>query len=69
MKVFISYAKEDIDLAESVAIRLQQAGQSVFFDRSDIPTSSSFDAIVREQIARADFLVFLASPDSLAQGA
>jgi len=69
MKVFISYAKQDVELAESVAIRLQQAGQSVFFDRSDIPTGSSFDAIIRQQIARADFLIFLASPDSLARGA
>jgi hypothetical protein len=69
MKVFISYAKADVAIAKAIAIRLKQERQRVFFDRSDIPTGSTFDSHIREQIARTDFLIFLASPDSLAPGA
>lgn len=69
MNVFIAYAKADVELAESVAIRLNHAGHKVFFDRSRIPPGGAFDAIIRREIERSEFLLFLASPESLAAGA
>ena len=69
MHIFISYSREDIDLAESLAIRLRDMKQNVFFDRSDISATESFDSIIRTEIEKADFLIFVASAESLEYGA
>lgn len=68
MKVFLSYASEQRDLAHNLAERLKSAGIDVFFDRESITPSDSFDTVIRQAIAGADIFVFLASPDSLHQG-
>lgn len=66
MHVFVSYSNQDADLAESVAIRLHDAGHEVFFDRSEIGAGEAFDAVIRDALARTDFLIFIASPEALA---
>ena len=69
MKVFLSYASEQRDLAHNLAQRLKSAGIDVFFDRESITPSDSFDTVIRQAIAGANIFVFLASPDSLRPGA
>jgi hypothetical protein len=62
MKVFLCYAREDVDLVESIAIRLRGAGHDVFFDRAKLEPGSDFDHRI---LARSDLLVFFASPAAL----
>ncbi len=69
MHVFISYAHHDVELAEAVAIRLRHEGHSVFFDRANIPSGDTFDRTIRKAIKDSDFMLFLASPESLSDGA
>lgn len=69
MKVFLSYASEQKDLAHGLAQRLKSAGIGVFFDRDSIAPSDPFDKFIRQAIADADIFVFLASSDSLRPGA
>ncbi len=65
MNIFIAYARADRDLADSIALRVRAEGHRVFFDRDGVRTGDPHDAIIRREIARSDFLIFIASPDSL----
>jgi hypothetical protein len=68
MRIFLSYASEQRDLADDLAQRLNSAGIDVFYDRESLEPGASFDARIRQAVARADVFVFLASPDSLRPG-
>jgi hypothetical protein len=65
MRVFISYAKEDRDRAEDVAVRLRQEDHVVFFDRTSLAGGDGYDKKLREEIRAADLFVFVISPDSV----
>jgi hypothetical protein len=69
MRVFLSYAGEQRTTADSVALRLRQAGHDVFFDKDDLPAAASFDDRIRQGLERSDTLVFLVGPESVAPGA
>jgi hypothetical protein len=70
MRVFLSYASEQRDLAEELAQRLKSVRRiDVFFDRESLIPGDPFDLRIRRALARADVFVFLASPDSLRPGA
>lgn len=65
MNVFLSYAHEDRKVAEAIAVGLTQDRHRVFYDREDLPAGDGFHTRIREEIARADLLVFLISKASL----
>mgnify|MGYP002130733995 CR=1 FL=1 len=47
MKIFLSYASVDRDLAEQICLALQESGHEVFFDRDDLPAGEAFHAAIR----------------------
>jgi hypothetical protein len=68
LNIFLSYASEQRDTAEAVHLGLQGAGHAVFFDRDALPASGNYLARIAREIGRADLLVFLVSPQSVAAG-
>lgn len=68
MKVFLSYASEQKELADHLAERLKSAGVGLFFDRENLAAGDSFDTVIRRAIAGVDVFVFLASPEALRAG-
>lgn len=68
MQLFLSYAKEDKAIAESLAFSLRNRGHKVFLDRDDLPAGESFDQQIEKAIKASDAVVFLVSPDSIAEG-
>ena len=69
MRTFISYAHEQRDLAERLALGLRNAGCRVFFDRIDLLPGITFDDRIRNAVERCDLFIFLVSKDSLREGA
>jgi hypothetical protein len=68
MRIFLSYASERRDIAEPIALALRNQGHRVFFDRDDLPPGASYDDRIRDAIAASHLLVFLISPESVADG-
>jgi hypothetical protein len=68
MRIFLSYAHPERDLAERLTLGLENEGHDVFFDRDDLPPGQSFDDRIRAAIRRSHLLVFVASPSSLSKG-
>lgn len=62
--VFISYAREDLAEARSVAEALSSHGLSVFWDRT-IPTGHTFERVIEEAIGSARARVVLWSRNSV----
>ena len=69
MKVFISYASEQRDLAERIALGLKGEGHTPFFDRSDLPTGEAFDGRIRSAVGATQLFLFLISADAMRSGA
>ena len=65
MRLFLSYAHEQRQLAAKLAARLEEEDHRVFFDRTDLRPGEPFDATIREEIQRADLFIFLVSPQSV----
>ena len=65
--VFISYPHEYRQLAEAIAIRLLNDGNSVFWDTDLIP-AESFDKRIRKEIRSAKRVIFLVCPEFLGEG-
>jgi TIR domain len=63
--IFISYAREDIEAAQRLAMALEQQGWSVFWDRR-IPAGRRFADIIAEQLAAARCVIALWSRAALA---
>ena len=68
MRIFLSYASERRAIAETIALALRNQGHRVFFDRDDLPPGASYDEQIRNAIAASDLLIFLISPESVADG-
>lgn len=68
MRVFISYASEDRELAEQVHLALIGSGYSTFFDKESLPPSGDYHTRIREAVARSDAFVYLISSHSVAPG-
>lgn len=69
MRTFISYAREQRDVAERLALGLRNAGSRVFFDRIDLPPGVAFDDRILNAVERCNLFIFLVSRDSLREGA
>jgi hypothetical protein len=67
MRLFMSYASEDRDPAEQIALALGPVHR-VFFDRDALPPGGDFNTRIRAAIADADGMIFLISPDSVQAG-
>jgi len=69
MRVFLSYASEQRDLATRLALALRGMGINVFFDRDALHAGDAFDLRIRKAILRCHSFIFLASRQSLQVGA
>lgn len=67
MKIFVSFASEQRELAERLAVALRSQGHSVFSDRDELP-GYAIDASLRRQIHNSDLFLFLVTPESVARG-
>ena len=68
MDIFISYASEQRTVAEEIALALRGEGHEVFFDRSELPEGDAYNARIREAIHACEVLLFLVSPEAVADG-
>ena len=68
MRIFLSYAAQDRDLAETLALALRAQGHALFFDRTELPPGEEYDVRIRRAIEKSQLLVFLLSPDSVDPG-
>jgi tetratricopeptide (TPR) repeat protein len=68
VKIFVSHASEQSELARTIEIALSGEGHAVFFDRSSLPSGDEYHERIRRAIADSDLLIFLISPESLARG-
>jgi hypothetical protein len=68
LRVFLTHASEDDEIAESLAYALRARGHGVFLDRHDLPPGSGFDQQIENGVKQSDILVFLISPNSVANG-
>jgi hypothetical protein len=68
MRIFLSYASQDKDVAESIAFSLRGRGHKVFLDRDNLPSGGSYDQQIESAVNDSDVFVFLVSPDSVAHG-
>lgn len=69
MRVFVSYAAPDIDMAARIAQALSNEGKDVFFAPADLLASDNHHVEIAERISRwADVMVCLLTPAYLASG-
>jgi tetratricopeptide (TPR) repeat protein len=68
MKIFLSYASEQSELAKEIALALQAEDHTVFFDRSALLPSETYNAEIREAIENSQLVVFLITPQSVTKG-
>lgn len=64
-KVFISYSRADLDLADELVAGLEFNGFDVSIDRQSIAAGEDFQARLGRLILAADTVVFVLSPDAL----
>jgi hypothetical protein len=69
LRVFLSYASEQIDIAEQIYLTLSNSGHKVFFDRTDLPPGEDYNPAILEAIRSSDLFIFLISPHSVEDGA
>lgn len=65
MKVFISYAVQDKDLARDLATRLTEQGYDVWFDEWQVLPGDNFAKRVGEALDESDAMVVLISPAAM----
>jgi len=68
MRIFLSYASEDRDLAEQVTLALTAEGHEVFFDKNSLPAAGDFRSRIRDAVGHSDCMVFLITTRSVARG-
>jgi tetratricopeptide (TPR) repeat protein len=68
VRIFLSHASEQTEIAEAVAIALNGEGHVVFFDRSSLPSGHGYNDRIRDAIAGSDVFVFLISPEAVSKG-
>jgi tetratricopeptide (TPR) repeat protein len=68
VRIFLSHASEQADVAETVGVALQAEGHMVFRDRSTLPSGEGYNDRIREAIADSDLFIFLVSPEAVTRG-
>ena len=65
MRIFLSYAKEDRDIAKAIYLALRDQGHRVFFDRTDLPAGEEFHNRIRRAIEGSHLFIFLLSAKAI----
>jgi formylglycine-generating enzyme required for sulfatase activity len=68
MKIFLSYASQDREAAKTIYLALRDQGQTVFFDRADLPAGEEYHNRIREAIENSALFIFLISPNAIDGG-
>lgn len=68
MKLFISYASEQYDFADRLAIALTNEGHDVFFDADDLRAGENYNERLRTAVDDCDRFIYLVSPESIEAG-
>jgi len=68
MRCFLSYAREDVAIAEEIGARIVGDRHKCFVDVTSLQAGASYDAVIRSEIRRADVFIFLISPRSVGDG-
>ena len=69
MRIFISYSSRYQGVCDRLQLALEADGRhEVFVDRSELTAGKPFDETLRNGIENCDLLIFLISPESVAQG-
>lgn len=68
MKIFLSYASENQDLAEKIYMALLAGNHKVFFDKTKFKGGDNYHKKIYDQIQKSDFFIFLISRYSLQEG-
>ena len=68
MFVFLSYAREDREMAERIRGTLAAAGFDCFLDTRSLPPGQEYNARIGQAVARADLFIFLLSAPALEPG-
>ena len=68
MQVFISFASEQRESAELIAVALRERGYKVFFSKDTLPAAQSYDLRIEKAVKSSDLFVFLISPESVTKG-
>lgn len=63
--VFISYSRQDLDIARAINMELNEAGITTFFDISDHSGSDGYQDMIAGAIMSSQLLVFLCTPHSI----
>lgn len=66
--IFVSYASEDREKAESLSATLDTFGFTVFFDRASLVAGEGFSRKIKEEIEASDLFIFLVSEHSITLG-
>ncbi|MEO1404360.1 MAG: toll/interleukin-1 receptor domain-containing protein, partial [Cyanobacteria bacterium J06635_1] len=65
-QIFVSYSEEDIEIQEKIRKRLVREGFTVWINTQDIQTAEDFQGAINRGIEKANTIVLLLSPNSLA---
>jgi formylglycine-generating enzyme required for sulfatase activity len=65
MRIFLSYAWQDREQAQSIYLALRDQGHRVFFDRADLPAGDEYHNRIREAIEDCQLFIFVVSPQAL----
>ncbi|MEM8806053.1 MAG: TIR domain-containing protein [Cyanobacteria bacterium P01_G01_bin.38] len=65
-QIFVSYSEDDIKIQEKIRRRLVREGFTVWINTQDIQTAEDFQGAINRGIEKADNIVLLLSPNSLA---
>jgi len=68
MKVFLSYSREQSDIAQEVHSSLLIRNYDVFFDQSKLQAGLEYDKTIQKEIQDCNLFVFLISPQSVEEG-
>ena len=68
MKIFLSYASEQRELAKEIALALRAENHTVFFDGSSLAPGEAYNAQIREAVENSQLFIFLISPGSITPG-
>jgi tetratricopeptide (TPR) repeat protein len=68
VRIFLSHASEQADVAETIGVALRAEGHEVFLDRSSLPSGEGYNDRIREAVADSDLFIFLISPEAIGKG-
>ena len=68
MKIFLSYASQDIESAKAIYLALRDQGHRVFFDRAELPAGDEYHNRIRAAVEKSRLFLFLISPNAIDGG-